>query len=302
MMATTLEDLSRALAAAVESGGQSVVRVEGRRRLPASGIAWSEDGVIVTAHHTLERDEGIVVGLADGSEAAASLVGRDPSTDLAVLRVQGHRLEAANWAEESSARVGHMVLALGRPGATVLATQGIVSALGEAWRTPGGGSVDRFFQTDVVMYPGFSGGPLVDASGRTLGLNTSALARGISLTIPAATLRRVTEALLRHGRIQRGYLGVGAQPVRLPEDVAAKAGQASGLMLASVEPDSPAGRGGLLLGDVLISLDGEPLRGMEDLLNALGSDRVGKTVEIGMLRGGQMSSVKVRLEERGKGS
>jgi S1-C subfamily serine protease len=270
--------------------------------LPASGIAWSEDGVIVTAHHTLERDEGIVVGLADGSEAAASLVGRDPSTDLAVLRVQGHRLEAANWAEESSARVGHMVLALGRPGATVLATQGIVSALGEAWRTPGGGSVDRFFQTDVVMYPGFSGGPLVDASGRTLGLNTSALARGISLTIPAATLRRVTEALLRHGRIQRGYLGVGAQPVRLPEDVAAKAGQASGLMLASVEPDSPAGRGGLLLGDVLISLDGEPLRGMEDLLNALGSDRVGKTVEIGMLRGGQMSSVKVRLEERGKGS
>jgi S1-C subfamily serine protease len=301
-MATTLEDLSRALAAAVESGGQSVVRVEGRRRLPASGIAWSEDGVIVTAHHTLERDEGIVVGLADGSEAAASLVGRDPSTDLAVLRVQGHRLEAANWAEESSARVGHMVLALGRPGATVLATQGIVSALGEAWRTPGGGSVDRFFQTDVVMYPGFSGGPLVDASGRTLGLNTSALARGISLTIPAATLRRVTEALLRHGRIQRGYLGVGAQPVRLPEDVAAKAGQASGLMLASVEPDSPAGRGGLLLGDVLISLDGEPLRGMEDLLNALGSDRVGKTVEIGMLRGGQMSSVKVRLEERGKGS
>ena len=301
-MATTLEDLSRALAAAVESGGRSVVRVEGRRRLPASGIAWSEDGVVVTAHHTLERDEGIVVGLADGTEAAASLVGRDPSTDLAVLRVQGQRLEAANWAEESSARVGHIILALGRPGATVLATQGIISALGEAWRTPGGGSVDRFFQTDVVMYPGFSGGPLVDASGRTLGLNTSALARGISLTIPGATLRRVTEALLRHGRIQRGYLGVGAQPVRLPEDVAAKAGQASGLMLASVEPDSPAGKGGLLLGDVLISLDGEPLRGMEDLLNALGSDRVGKTVEVGLLRGGQMSSVKVRLEERGKGS
>ncbi|HSB90050.1 MAG TPA: trypsin-like peptidase domain-containing protein [Anaerolineales bacterium] len=300
-MATTLEDLSRALAAAVESGGRSVVRVEGRRRLPASGIAWSDDGVIVTAHHTLERDEGIVVGLADGTEAAASLVGRDPSTDLAVLRVQGQRLEAATWAEEPSARVGHIVLALGRPGATVLATQGIISALGEAWRTPSGGSVDRFFQTDVVMYPGFSGGPLVDASGQTLGLNTSALARGISLTIPSATLRRVTEALLRHGRIQRGYLGVGAQPVRLPEDVAAKAGQASGLMLASVEPDSPAGKGGLLLGDVLISLDGEPLRGMEDLLNALGSDRVGKTVEIGLLRGGQMSNVKVRLEERGKG-
>jgi len=299
-MTTTLEDLSRALAAAVEEGGKSVVRVEGRRRLPASGIAWSDDGVIITAHHVLERDEGITVGLPDGTEAEASVVGRDPSTDTALLRVQGKHLQPAAWADDSSARVGHLVLALGRPSDTVLATLGIVSALGDAWRTPAGGSVDRFFQTDVVMYPGFSGGPLVDASGHALGLNSSALARGISLTIPAATLRKVAESLLRHGRIQRGYLGVGAQPVRLPEEIASKAGQATGLMLASVEPGSPAGSGGLLLGDVLISLDGVPLRGMEDLLQALSTDRVGKTVEVGILRGGQMSSQKVRIEERKK--
>lgn len=297
---STLEDLSNALAAAVEAGGRSVLRVEGRRRLPASGIAWSEGGVIVTAHHVVEHDEGIEVGLPDGSQAEATLVGRDPGTDLAVLRVQGQRLPPALWAEEFSPRVGHLVLALGRPGASVLATLGVVSALGEAWRTPGGGSVDRFFQTDVVMYPGFSGGPLVDSSGRVLGLNSSGLARGLSLTIPIGTLRRVTEALLRDGRIQRGYLGVGAQRVRLPEEVAAKAGQPTGLMLASVEPGSPAARGGLLLGDVMLALDGDALQRMEDLLNGLSADRLGKTVETKVLRGGQLIIVKVRIEERGK--
>jgi S1-C subfamily serine protease len=297
---STLEDLSNALAAAVEVGGRSVVRVEGRRRLPASGIVWSEDGVIVTAHHVVERDEGIEIGLPDGSQAEATMVGRDPGTDLAVLRIQGHRLPSPKWAEEGSPRVGHIVLALGRPGASVLATLGVVSALGEAWRTPGGGSVDRFFQTDVVMYPGFSGGPLVDSSGRVLGLNSSGLARGLSLTIPIGTLKRVAEALLRHGRIQRGYLGVGAQTVRLPDDVAAKAGQPTGLMLASVEAGSPAGRGGLLLGDVMLALDGDALQGMDDLLNALGADRVGKMVEAKVLRGGQLMSLQLRIEERGK--
>ena len=297
---STLEDLSNALAAAVEVGGRSVVRVEGRRRLPASGIVWSEDGVIVTAHHVVERDEGIEIGLPDGSQAEATMVGRDPGTDLAVLRIQGYRLPSPKWAEEGSPRVGHIVLALGRPGASVLATLGVVSALGEAWRTPGGGSVDRFFQTDVVMYPGFSGGPLVDSSGRVLGLNSSGLARGLSLAIPIGTLKRVAEALLRHGRIQRGYLGVGAQTVRLPDDVAAKAGQPTGLMLASVEAGSPAGRGGLLLGDVMLALDGDALQSMDDLLNALGADRVGKTVEAKVLRGGQLISLQLRIEERGK--
>jgi S1-C subfamily serine protease len=297
---STLQDLSNALTAAVDAGGRSLVRVEGRRRLPASGIVWSSDGVIVTAHHVIERDEGIHVGLPDGTNAEAAMVGRDPSTDLAVLRIAGKRLEAMPWAEDSSARVGHLVLAVGRPGATVLATLGIVSALGESWRTPAGGLVDRFFQTDVVMYPGFSGGALVDAAGKGLGLNSSALARGLSLTIPAATLRRVTETLLRHGRIQRGYLGVGAQPVRLPEEIVASVGQTTGLMLASVEPNSPAGRGGLLLGDVLLGLDGESLQTMEDLLQVLSAERVGKSVEIRILRGGQVTQLPVRIDERGK--
>jgi S1-C subfamily serine protease len=295
MVMSMLEDLSKATAEAVETGGRSLVRVEGRRRLPASGIAWSEDGIIVTAHHVLERDDEIGVGLPDGTHAEAAVVGRDPSTDLAVVRLKGSRLQAPTWAQSASARVGHLVLALGRPGERALATLGVVSALGDAWRTPAGGSIDRFFQTDVVMYPGFSGGLLIDASGKGLGLNTSGLARGLSLTIPVETLRRTVEMLLKHGRVRRGYLGVGAQTVRLPESAG---GQATGLMLASVEPGSPADRAGLVLGDVLLSLDGVRLEGMEDLLNALGADRVGKSVALELLRGGQPKSVRVEIGER----
>lgn len=291
-----LEDLSKATAEAVERGGKSLVRVEGRRRLPASGIVWSEDGLIVTANHVVERDEEIGIGLPDGDQAEAAMVGRDPSTDLAVLRVSGKRLQSPEWVEEGSARVGHLVLALGRPGARPLATLGVISALGDAWRTPAGGAIDRFFQTDVVMYPGFSGGPLIDAGGRTLGLNTSGLARGLSLTVPATTIRRTVEMLVTHGRMRRGYLGVGAQTVRLPESAAR--GQETGLMLASVESGSPADRAGLVLGDVLLRLDGVALERMESLLNALTPERVGKKVSVDVLRGGQPKTLEVEIGER----
>src|SRR5205807_230237 len=144
-------------------------------------------------------------------------------------------------------RVGHLVLALGRPGGKVLSTLGIVSAIGEGWRTRGGGDLDSYLQTDVVMYPGFSGGPLVDASGQVIGLNTSGM-RGANLTIPVTTVQRVVSALLAHGRVKHGYLGVGAQPVKLPAALAQQLGQETALLLASVEPDSPAEKGGLLLG------------------------------------------------------
>src|SRR4051794_18910444 len=172
-MAEVLQCLSNALADTVEKAGAGVVRIEARRRLPATGIVWSNDGVIVTANHVVERDDNITVGLPNGETASATLVGRDPSTDLAVLRVQGANLTAIGQANPDSLRVGHLVLALGRPGNKVLSTLGIVSAIGEGWRTRGGGELDSYLQTDVVMYPGFSGGPLVDASGQVIGLNTS---------------------------------------------------------------------------------------------------------------------------------
>ncbi|MCC7352645.1 MAG: trypsin-like peptidase domain-containing protein [Anaerolineae bacterium] len=293
-----LANLSNALAETVETAGPSVVRVEARRRLPSSGIVWSADGVIVTAHHGVEREDNIEVGLADGTTAAATLVGRDPTTDLAVLRARAGGLKSAAWVATDSLRVGHLVLALGRPGKSVLATFGIVSALGDAWRSPMGGQLDRYLQTDVVMYPGFSGGPLVSAAGQVLGLNTSALLRGISVTVPAATVRRVVETLLAHGHVRRAYLGVGAQPVRLPAALEQRLGQETGLLLVSIEPGSPAERSSLFLGDTIVALDGNKVAHMDDLLALLSGDRVGKQVPVRIVRGGQVQDVTVVLGER----
>jgi S1-C subfamily serine protease len=299
-MTKVLQNLSDSLAQTVEAAGPGVVKVNARRRLPASGIVWAADGVIVTAHHVVRRDENIEVGFPDGQAVAATLVGRDPTTDLAVLRAESKGLTPPTWAEvdPENVKVGHLVLALGRPGKTVQATLGIVSAFGENWRTPAGGLVDHYLQTDVVMYPGFSGGPLVNAAGEVVGLNTSALLRGVSLTVPTPTLKRVVETLLKHGRVQRGYLGVSTQPVRLPQALRQKLGQETGLLLVAVETGSPAEQGGLLLGDTIVALDDTPIRQHDDLLALLSADRIGATASIRIVRGGEVGEVKVVVGER----
>jgi S1-C subfamily serine protease len=300
-MAKVLQNLSDDLAQTVETAGPGVVKVNARRRLPASGIVWTKDGVIVTAHHVVRRDENIEVGLADGQAVAATLVGRDPTTDLAVLRAESKKLIPPAWAEvdNENVKVGHLVLALGRPGKTVQATLGIVSAFGENWRTPAGGLVDHYLQTDVVMYPGFSGGPLVNAAGEVVGLNTSALLRGVSLTVPTPTLKRVVETLLKHGRVQRGYLGVSTQPVRLPNKLRQQLGQETGLLLVAVESGSPAEQGGLLLGDTIVALDDTPIRQHDDLLALLSADRIGAAALMRIVRGGEVEEVNVTIGERG---
>lgn len=297
-MAEFLQNLSNDLAATVENAGASIVRVEARRRQPASGIVWSADGLIVTAHHVVERDENIRVGLPDGLVVTASLVGRDPTTDIALLRAQTSGLQPAAWAEGDSLRVGHLVVAIGRPEESVQATLGIISALDSEWRTMAGGKIEQFIQTDVVMYPGFSGGALVSAAGSVVGMNSSALVRGISVTLPVAALRRVAGVLLAHGRVRRGYLGVSAQPVRLPASVAGALGQETGLLLISVEAGSPADQGGLMLGDVLVGVNGERVRHMDDLLTALSGDTVGKRIPISVVRGGKTQEVSVTVGER----
>lgn len=297
-MTEVLQSLSDALAATVEKAGLAVVRVEARRRLPASGIVWSAGGTIVTAHHVVRRDEKIRVGLPTGDSAPATLVGRDPTTDLAVLQAEARDLAPAAWAAGDDLRVGHMVLALGRPGQTVQATLGIVSALGKSWRTPAGGKVDRYTQTDVVMYPGFSGGPLVSASGEVLGVNTSALLRGVSMAVPASTVGRVVETLLAHGRVRRGYLGIGIQPVRLPTAIAEQLGQETGLLLTQVKPGGPAEQGGLLLGDTLVALDGQPVPHHDALVALLSGDRVGSAVPVRIVRAGQVQEVQVVAGEK----
>ncbi|MCO6453146.1 MAG: trypsin-like peptidase domain-containing protein [Caldilineales bacterium] len=296
-MSDFVKQLSDGLADAVAKAGESVVRVDGRRRLSASGIVWSADGVIVTANHVVRRDENLAVGLPNGERADAELVGRDPSTDLAVLRTTAD-LTPAVWAEPDSLRVGQLVLAVGRPDLGLQSTLGVVSASGGAWQTGGGGKIDSYLQTDVVMYPGFSGGALVTVAGEVAGLNSSALARGVSLTLPAPTLRRVVASLLEHGHVRRGYLGVGVQSARLPANLAEQLGQKTGVLVTSVEPDGPAESAGLVLGDTLINLDGQALRHVDDLQAALSGEHVGVPVPLRIVRGGQVQELSVTIAER----
>jgi S1-C subfamily serine protease len=292
-MADVLQTLSDAMAEAVESAGASVVQVSARRRLPASGVVWSEDGVIVTSHHVIENDEKIRIGLPNGETVSATLIGRDPNTDLAVLRAETSGLTVPKWAELDEVRVGHLGLALGRPGDTVQATLGVVSALSRSEND------NKYFaQTDVVMYPGFSGGPLVGVTGQVLGLNSSALMRGVSLAVQTPTIRFVVENLLAHGKMRRGYLGVGIQPARLPAALAEELGQKTAALIVSVENGSPAEKGGLFMGDTIVALDGHNIDDMESLLASLSGTRIGATVPVRIVRGGQVHEVSVTIGER----
>lgn len=313
----TLADVSNALTQIVEDISPSILRVEARRRLPASGIVWSSDGLVVSANHVVKRDDKIKLGLADGSTSKAKVIGRDATTDLVLLQAEAKDLSTPRWvANETEAdvpalsvgagtpKVGCMVLALGRPGNSVQATLGILSAVGEAWTTPMGGKIDRYIQTDVVMYPGFSGGPLVGATGcvptgyDVLGLNSSHLARGVSVAVPVSTLKRLIETLASHGRVRRGYLGVSSQIVNLPSALAKQLGQETGLLVVSAEADSPAEAGGLLLGDTIVALDGFAVRDQDDLLTLMSTDRIDKAVPVKLVRGGQVQTLQVTIGER----
>ena len=295
-MADAFANLSAALVKAVVSASPAVVRVEARRRFPASGFVWSADGIILAASHAVQREDNPTVGLHGGASLNAAFLGRDENTDLAVLRVQSSDLQPLAPAGEI--QVGQLALALARPAEGVQASLGMVSALGKDFRAWGGARLEGFLRAEVTLYPGFSGGPLVDSAGRLIGMNTSALLRGEPLTIMTALLARQVEAILAHGRVRRGFLGVGSQPVRLPPALASQLGQETGLLLVSVEPGSPADKAGLLLGDVLVALEDAPIRHPADLLAALSSDRVGQEVSLRLLRGGELKTMKVVVGER----
>jgi S1-C subfamily serine protease len=299
-MADVLREISERLAGVVEAASRSVVRVEGRRGAPASGVAFAED-VVVTAHHVLEWDEDLAVGLPDGGTAEAHVVGRDPGTDLAALRVKGPALAPPAWSDPVGTRVGHLVLALSRPGSRLRAGLGIVSSKGGAWRTHTGGRLDHDLRVDLPLHPGFSGGLTVDAEGHALGLNTAGLARGVGVVVPSATLQRVVGALLAHGHVRRGFLGVGLQPVPLPSSLEAVAGQPAGLVVVGVEPGGPAERAGIVLGDVLIALDGHALRHPGDLLPLLEEERIGAEGVLRLLRGGESRELRVTIGVRSGG-
>jgi S1-C subfamily serine protease len=286
--------LSDGLAAGVAAARPSLVGVRAGRR-PGTGTVWSADGLVVTAAHALFRARGVEVIGPDGKARGAELVGYDPGTDLAVLRTAADGLAPPAWDDGADLQVGHLVLTLGAPGGPVRATLGIVEALGGGWRTVSGAEIDRFIEIDGRLPFGFSGGLLVDAGGRALGVNTAALVRG-GTTVPTPTVRRVVEALVTEGRVRRGHLGLSVQPVAIPPAQAGAAGQDAGLLLTWVEPGGPGEKAGLLIGDVLLTVGGAPLRGYQDLLAA--RDRhAGHAAAVRVLRGGEVREITLEVGE-----
>jgi S1-C subfamily serine protease len=308
-MSSLFQQLSDSMAEVVAAVSPSIVRVEARRRLAATGIAWSAE-IVVTSNHGVEQEDNLYVGLHDGTRAAAQLVGRDPANDLAVLRVPGGAMTPAAWGDNSALKVGHLVLALGRPTETVQATLGVVSALVAGARKTeeapkkrnrrqmGQVLADGYIQTDVVMYPGFSGGPLLSGDGLFHGLNTSGFRSGASISVPVTTIRNTVAILLAHGRMKQGYLGLGVQPVRLPAAVAKQLEQETGLLVMSVESGSPAEAVGVMVGDIVTALDGQATETVDELLLALHGERIGQTVTLDLVRGGQAISLQVTIGER----
>ena len=299
MSQTVLVELSDALADAAEKAGNATVLVNARRRMPASGIVYAND-LILTADHVVERDEDIKVVLADGAEVPARVAGRDAGLDLAVLKLER---AAATPAEitKSPARLGQLALVLGRPSPDgIEASLGTVSAIGGPIRTGRGSMLERYIRTDSISYPGFSGGPLVAADGTVLGINTSGLANGPAITIPADIAWKIAETLITHGRIKRGYLGIRSQTVDVPaaSQKALQREQATGLLIVGVEDDSPASRAGLMVGDILMAVASTPVFHHDELFARLNGDVAGKPTHIEILRGGQPQTLDVEVGER----
>jgi S1-C subfamily serine protease len=298
--ANTLQSLSQDLARVVEQVSTAVVAINARRHSSSSGVCW-RDGVIVTAAHTLRGTEDISVILPSGEAIGATLAGADPSTDLAVLRIDSADISAPPFGDTSQLKVGHVVLAVGRGAQRGLnATLGIVGVLSGAWRTWHGGLIDQFIGLDLDLHPGADGGPLADSNGKVLGINTSGLSRRIALTIPASTVDRVVGKLLEKGHIGRGYLGLGMRPIALPEDLKRTLHPSvdSGLIVVSVEPDGPAGKAGVLFGDVIVALGGAAVSNLRDLQAVLEPESVGTTVTVSIIRGSKPVEVNVTIGEK----
>ncbi|MDP1716125.1 MAG: trypsin-like peptidase domain-containing protein [Anaerolineales bacterium] len=300
-------ELSNAMADAVEQAGKFTVLVEARRRFPASGIAFAKD-MILTADHVVERDEDIKVLLGDGTEINARLIGRDPGTDLAVLKLDPSALpsaarHSATPAEvaKTPARVGQFVLAIGRPSKNGIESSfGTINAIGGPVRTGRGGMLESYIKTDVISYPGFSGGPLINGEGQVFGINTSGFRSGGAITIPAEVAWIIAETLTKYGRIKRGYLGIRSQTVNIPVEGQQQLNrkQETGLLIVGLELDSPAGKGGLMVGDILAGVADEAIEHHDELFTRLSGEVVGKFASLDVLRGGKLQVMDVVVGER----
>jgi S1-C subfamily serine protease len=293
-----LESLSNDLAAAVEHAGRAVFGVNARPRAGSTGVHWRQ-GLVVTADHTVQLDDEITVTRPDGRTIAATIAGRDPTSDIAILRVDAPDVAVADIADGDGARVGHIVLALGRG---IRASWGIVSAIGDG--RVARGSASELLNLDLTLYPGFSGGPLVDVRGRVVGITTSGASRHFQLGIPASAVNRVVDELVRRGRIPRAYLGVSTQQVRLPESLRERLSldQRTAIIVVDVQPASPAAAAGMRIGDVVVSLGGTRIADPGDLRAVLRPHRVGESMTASLLRGEQPHDVQVTIGERARRS
>jgi S1-C subfamily serine protease len=292
-------EISEDIAQVADAVGQSVVALQPKQSHPSSGLIW-QAGVIVTANHSSPSDE-LSVLLPGGKSTVAQEKGRDPSTDLAIFSIENVERVAVARGDAGQLRVGHLVLALARTRrGNLTGSSGIISGLMETWHTWQGGQIDRFVRPDLTLYRGYSGGPLVNAKGEVVGINTTGLRRGTPITIPTSTVSRVVDELLAKGHVERPYLGVALQPVVLPEDMRTRLniGSRYGLLLVHVESNGPAATAGLMLGDIVVEIGGKSLPHTHDLRIVLGGERVGEQVPIGIVRSGERKETSVTLGDR----
>jgi S1-C subfamily serine protease len=295
-----LLSLSNHLASIVEQSGPSIVGIDSHPRTAASGVHW-RPGVIVTAEHALRRDDEVRVVTASGEELKGELAGRDPGTDLAVVKVPAFDAPVAGQAGGGDSQAGNLALALGRSrNGGLTASLGIISNVGGPWQTWRGGRLDRYIRLDLSVYPGASGGAIIDAAGQVIGIATAGLSRHAPIAIPAETVNRVTDSLLAHGTVPRGFIGVGLQPVALPDHLKAKLNltQESALIVVSVHPGGPAELGGVMIGDLLLELAGKPVSDTGDVQQALDSGSVGKAVPVRLVRGGALVDLQITVGQR----
>ncbi|MGH9353402.1 MAG: S1C family serine protease [Terriglobia bacterium] len=321
--ANVLQEFSNATASAVEQASQAVVALNSRRHMLAAGVHWRE-GLIVTANHTVRREGEIQALLPDGRTASATLVGRDPSTDLALLRAPSAGLGLPAMGDPAALKVGHVVLAVGRVETGPRASLGVIGVLGAAWKTWQGGQIDQLIRLGFELHPTLSGGMLADTAGRCLGINTTGLSHslGVSIsgylyggmgfpgitglphslgvTIPAATVNRVVDLLLKKGRIPRGYLGVGLSPVEIPAALQSRLAlpETRGLIVQHVEAGGSAEEAGILMGDILVRLNSEPVAGIRELRSLLSAEVVGTSAKAVVIRAGALAELDIMVAER----
>jgi S1-C subfamily serine protease len=294
--ADTLWQFSTGLADAIERATPLLVQVQARRWRPSSGTVYGPN-LVLTADHTLEHDDDVVVRAADGRARAAEIVGRDPATDLALLRVESVAGQTIEPSDEI--KVGHLVVALARTWSNrVAAAAGIVSVVGGPVRAAHGRTLEEIIRLDAVPHPAFSGGPVIDARGRLVGIGTAGLIRNGAAAVPLSVVRRVAAALIEHGHIRRGYLGINTQPVRIPDAQRGTDGSDRGLLVAGLAAEGPAAAAGVLVGDILVAFAENAVREPDELLALLTAERIGHPVRLTVVRGAERRSIEVTVGDR----